>query len=98
MATRGKTAAQTNIVNIRKRLRKDMELLARSHRGCPVAVGCGCLIDKALALLVQAERDLFSAELADYAVPSNPRRIRDIDGIVEHLPAEHDVPPTQEDR
>lgn len=90
MATRGKTAAQTNIVNIRKRLRKDMELLARSHRGCQVAVGCGCLTDKALGVLVRAERELFEAEIQDYSKPSNARRVRDEDGNLEYQPGSDD--------
>lgn len=44
-----------------------MEKLAKSHRGCPKARGCGCLTDRAIALLEKTEHDLFELELEAYA-------------------------------
>lgn len=58
---------QLNIYNERARLRKRMEALARSHRGCPTARGCGCLTDQTIAVLEITERRLFQLELSSYA-------------------------------
>jgi hypothetical protein len=71
----GTTASQRTVRNIRTRLRRDMQRLALTHRGCDRARGCGCLVDKALAKLVEAEAALFTFELDSYADPATPRRI-----------------------
>lgn len=75
-------ASQRCVDNIRKRLRDDMQRLALTHRGCAVARGCGCLVDKTLDVLGAAEQKLFYYELNSYANPSTPRRIVEADNTV----------------
>ncbi len=79
---KGTTASQTAIYNISARLRKDMSRLAKTHRGCPVARGCGCEVDLALTVLWRAERDLFDIRLNSEASPKNPRRIVNDDNSI----------------
>ena len=67
------TPSQRVVVNIRTRLRRDMRALALSHRGCKTARGCGCLVDKGLAILERAEAQLFQYEIVSYADPTTPR-------------------------
>ena len=76
------TASQTAILNIRKRLRQDMERLALTHKGCKVARGCGCLVDKALTVLDATERQLFIWEIDSYADQTTPRRIVQDDNTI----------------
>lgn len=58
---------QQNIYNERARLRQRMVALARSHRGCEKARGCGCATDRAIAILEETEAKLFGLELESYA-------------------------------
>lgn len=60
-----------NLSNIRRGIRKTMESLARTHRGCDTARGCGCAIDKALLLLEETESKLFYIELALLSTPAS---------------------------
>jgi len=69
------TPSQRAVVNIRKRLRQDMERLALTHRGCDRARRCGCLVDLALTELTRTEHALFQFEIDSYADPSTPRRL-----------------------
>lgn len=79
-----KTQTQRHVVFARKQLRQNMERIALSHRGCPGnGYGCGCLVDKALTILTQAERDLFNAEIRSYADPTTPKRQINDDGTIE---------------
>ena len=64
-----RTRIQRDISNLRKMIRKRMEWMARGQRGCSVARGCGCPVDKALNLLDETERELFLIELEDIARP-----------------------------
>ncbi len=89
--TRKTTASQRAVQNIRKRLRKDMEVLALTHKGCDRARGCGCLVDRSLQSLEQAERELFSFELLTYADPTTQRRIVQADNSIGEQ--EEDVEP-----
>jgi hypothetical protein len=64
---KSRTLVQKNVSNVRRQMRKWMENLARSHRGCPSARGCGCTVDQSIQVLEEAERDLFEIELNSYA-------------------------------
>ena len=75
MSAKRISASQRAVSNIRKRLRKDMETLAFTHRGCPSARGCGCLVDESLSILERAESLLFAFEVNSYMDPTSPRRI-----------------------
>ena len=63
------TAFQRNVMNLRKILRQREVLFAKSHRGCPVARGCGCGVDRTLDLLHDTEQKLFALEICSYASP-----------------------------
>ena len=56
--------------------------MALSHQRCAVARGCGCLVDRALAIINKAEADLFTAEIDSYADPLTPRSIREPDNSI----------------
>jgi hypothetical protein len=71
---RATTPSQRAVSNIRSRIRKDMQVLALTHRGCSCSRGCGCLVDLALGALERCERLMFDAELYTMADPSSPRR------------------------
>ena len=66
---------QSNIINLRATLRDRLVRLAKTHRACPRARGCGCVIDRALTILEDCERSLFNLELEGYADPSGERKI-----------------------
>ena len=83
------TPSQRVVVNIRTRLRKDMRALALSHRGCETPRGCGCLVDRSLAILERAEAQLFQWELFSYSDPTTPR-LELIDG--ERIATDGDEP------
>jgi hypothetical protein len=68
---KNRTLLQTNIINIRTTLRKRMEVLARSHRGCTQARNCGCFTDQTIAILEATERKLFDLEIKTYSTPQN---------------------------
>lgn len=82
MPRKGLTVSQTAVYNIRWRLRKDMVNLARTHRGCAVARGCQCLVDKALTVLQDAERKLFEYELESASDPYISRRLVNDDNTI----------------
>jgi hypothetical protein len=74
--------SQRAVINIRKRLRQDMERLALTHKGCSQARGCGCLVDLALIALTRTESDLFRFEIDSYADPSTARRLVNEDNTI----------------
>lgn len=61
------TKLQREISNIRKALRTRMVILAKGHRGCTQARGCGCYTDKTITVLERTEQELFGIELEAYA-------------------------------
>jgi hypothetical protein len=67
-----KTRIERDLSNLRKFLRKRMEWLARSHRGCSSPRGCGCSVDKSLAILEKAELDLFQIEIWELSSHKEP--------------------------
>jgi len=62
-----KSKLQRNLSNYRRTLRKMAEALARTHKGCNRARGCGCFTDQSISVYELAERKLFEIELASYA-------------------------------
>ena len=70
-----KTRTQRQLADIRGRMRRFMESLAQSHRGCDTPRGCACVIDRALTVLEKAETDLFQIGIDDLCNPVKPRRI-----------------------
>lgn len=68
----GNRPLSKNIANIRRSIRAITEALAKTHRGCDRARGCGCPLDRTLTVLERAHEDLFSVELSIYATPMEP--------------------------
>jgi hypothetical protein len=64
-----KNVFATHTKNIRKALRLRMSLLAKTHRRCGRARGCGCGVDRALTVLEVAESELWKLELESYSQP-----------------------------
>lgn len=57
------TPVQRNLAYIRQRLRYAAAMMAKVHRGCKRARGCGCVVDRSMTLLESSERVLWGLEL-----------------------------------